>query len=54
LLWIVDPGTRVFEVWRLDGGAYRLVLAAADGDKVSRRGVRRDRFVSSLSVLWAR
>ncbi len=51
-VWIVDPGTRVFEVWRLDGETYRLVLAAADGDKV--RTEPFDAIELDLSLLWAR
>lgn len=51
-VWLVDPGTRVFEVWRLDGETYRLVLAAADDEKV--RAEPFDAIELDLSLLWAR
>ncbi len=51
-LWFVDPGSRVLEVWRLDGETYRLVLAAADAEKV--RAEPFDAIELDLSVLWAR
>lgn len=51
-VWFVDPGTRVFEVWRLDGETYRLVLAAADEEKV--RAEPFDAIELDLSLLWAR
>jgi Uma2 family endonuclease len=51
-LWFVDPGTRVFEVWRLDGDTYRMVLAAADDELLRAEPFEAIEF--DLSVLWAR
>ena len=51
-LWFVDPGTRVFEVWRLDGDTYRMVLAAADAELLRAEPFEAIEF--DLSVLWAR
>ncbi len=51
-LWFVDPGTRVLEVLRLDGGSYRMVLAAADADVV--RAEPFEAIELDLSLLWAR
>lgn len=51
-LWFVDPASCVLEVWRLDGDTYRLVLAAANAEKV--RAEPFDAIKIDLSVLWAR
>jgi Uma2 family endonuclease len=51
-LWFVDPGTRVLEIWRLDGETYRMVLAASDSEIV--RAEPFDAIELDLSILWAR
>lgn len=51
-IWFVDPGTRVLEVWRLDGDTYRVVLAVADAETV--RAEPFDAIELDLSILWAR
>jgi hypothetical protein len=42
----------VFEVWRLDGDTYRMVLAAADDELLRAEPFEAIEF--DLSVLWAR
>ncbi|MCU0693559.1 MAG: Uma2 family endonuclease [Polyangiaceae bacterium] len=51
-VWLVDPGTRVFEVWRLDGETYRVVVTAADDERV--RAEPFDAIELDLALLWAR
>ncbi len=51
-VWLVDPGTRVFEVWGLDGETYRVVLTAADDERV--RAEPFDAIELDLALLWAR
>lgn len=48
--WLVDPDARTLEVERLDGDTYRVVLSAADGERV--RAEPFDAIELDLTHLW--
>ena len=49
--WLVDPGPRTLEIFRLEGGGWRLVGTLTD-DKV--RAEPFDAIELELAALWAR
>jgi Uma2 family endonuclease len=51
-VWLVDPGARTLEVFRLDGDTYRLLYSHADDARV--RAEPFEAFELELSALWAR
>jgi Uma2 family endonuclease len=48
--WLVDPEAKILEVERLEGESYRIVLTAADTDKV--RAEPFDAVELDLALLW--
>lgn len=51
-LWIVDPGARMLEIYRAEGGHWTLLGTHSDDDKV--RAEPFDAIELDLEVLWAR
>ena len=51
-VWLLDPGPRTLEVFRLDGDGWRLVLSAAAEARV--RAEPFDALELDLAALWAR
>jgi Uma2 family endonuclease len=51
-LWFVDPGPQTLEIFRLDGGAWRLVASASGSEKV--RAEPFEGMELDLSAVWAR
>ena len=50
--WLLDPVAQTLEVYRLDGGGYRLVLTASEGDRV--RAEPFEELELDLAALWRR
>jgi hypothetical protein len=51
-VWFVDPGPQTLEVFRLDGGGWRLAMTVAGDARV--RAEPFDAIELDLSGLWAR
>jgi Uma2 family endonuclease len=51
-VWLLDPGPRTLEVFRLDGDGWRLTLSAAGAETV--RAEPFDAIELDLTALWAR
>jgi hypothetical protein len=51
-LWLLDPAPRTLEVYRLDGGGWRVVLTAAGNDRV--RAEPFDAIELELASAWGR
>ena len=51
-LWFLDPGPQLLEIFRLEGGGWRLVTSAAGNEKV--RAEPFDALELDLMAVWAR
>jgi Uma2 family endonuclease len=51
-LWFLDPGPQLLEIFRLEGGGWRLVASAAGNQKI--RGEPFDVMELDLAGVWAR
>lgn len=51
-VWLLDPGPKTLEVFRLDGDGWRLTLSAAGAETV--RAEPFDAIELDLTALWAR